>query len=254
MTTSPTFHCSDLHRLASNPFFYWARSRSIERFAYFFNSCSPRRSRVVWIPAASPASATALGISNKNPRPDHLNEGNLVSDVTLSYTRNSLSKLWYTQSQNGLILLNHLWSRNFCFPQGKVALIIITQFHDIYTKHAKYYPFIPILDSSENYTPFKSYFSKYCFPSGCLSLDFNIFRITSMSWSYICTTLIRSDDVISTDKYSTGFSSSMRYSNPRTIHNSEIVILEVNPPTCYLRLNIFFCWRSHELRCNLSQH
>ena len=36
----------------------------------------------------------------------------------------------------------------FLFPQGKVALIIITQFHDIRTKHAKYYPFILILDSS----------------------------------------------------------------------------------------------------------
>ena len=33
---------------------------------------------------------------------------------------------------------------------------------------------------------------------------------------------------------------SMSYSNPRMIHNSEIVVLEVNPPTCDWRLNIFF--------------
>ena len=63
-----------------------------------------------------------------------------------------------------------------------------------------------------NYTPCKSYFSKYCFPSGCLSLDFDIFRTTSMSWSYFfCTTLIRSDDVIVTDKHSAGFSSSNQH-------------------------------------------
>ena len=62
-----------------------------------------------------------------------------------------------------------------------------------------------------NYTPCKSYFSKYCFSSGCLSLGFNIFRITSMSWSYFflhdldllwwCYTIL-------TGKHSTGFSSS----------------------------------------------
>ena len=173
------------------------------------------------------------------------------------YTRNSLSKPWYTQSQNGLIVSNHLWSRNFYFPQGKVALIIITQFHDFRTKHAKYYPFNHILDSSET-TPLVSHTSRN-----------TAFRLAACHWVLIsfvsplcrdliffCTTLIRSDDVILTGKHSTGFSSS----NPHELLESpgDTQSRNSNPGSkstnVLLKTKYLFCWRSHELRCNLSQH